>query len=135
MPVACVPRAATRAAEIMGASTEGSVLVMEPDTALPAGTITGMVIGWIPGDSTRRAQVDRLTFAAIEVHGATEQRTTVDSAGQFRLSGLQSGRDTLVVRFIGYRALRQQVRLPVHGGLRVVALLRASARSISHDVF
>ena len=135
MSVACVPTAPAKSSAITGATTDGSVLVMEPDTALPAGTITGMVIGWIPGDSTRHAQVDRLTFAAIEVHGATEQRTRVDSAGEFRLSGVQSGRDTLVVRFIGYRTLRQQVELPAHGGLRVVALLRASAVSISHDVF
>ena len=62
---------------------------------------------------------------------ATGREALASKEGEFRLTGLLVGVDTVVVRFIGYRRARVSVTVPKSGGLWLLIPMDPEAISLS----
>ena len=103
------------------------------DTALPVGTVKGLVVGWLPAGD--RSNVLRSYREMLVIDQRTGRRVQTDERGRFTLSGLAPGPDTLTVAFIGYTRTAVAIDVPRQGGLQVLVVLQAAKIVISHDTF
>ena len=92
------------------------------DSSLPRGELRGLVVG--------RPDMCRLGRAQIQTV-ATGREALASKEGEFRLTGLLVGVDTVVVRFIGYRRARVSVTVPKSGGLWLLIPMDPEAISLS----
>jgi hypothetical protein len=94
------------------------------DTLLTAGTLKGLVVGWVPGDTSGTKELGRLSMALVTIKRTGQKaRTTIH--GEFTFAGLRPGPDTLTIRYIGFFPTKLPVFVPERGGLRLLVVLQA----------
>lgn len=86
------------------------------------GSISGRVV-----DESKQA----LPGASVSVKG-TNKNTSTDANGNFKLSGVNNGSATLVVRFVGYQTIERTVN--VSGEIRVDFSMQPTAESLGEVV-
>jgi len=87
------------------------------------GRVRGLVVG--------KPSLCRL--ARTEVHNlSTNQMVVADKNGEFVISGLRPGPDTIVARFIGYGRISVPITVPTSGGLSLLIPMDLEAVAYSH---
>lgn len=90
---------------------------------------TGRIKGNITDQTTRQA----LTGATVVIKG-TAIGTTSDSQGKFAVGNVPTGRQTLVLSFVGYTTVERTVNMPVDGDVTVDVALSESVNTMQDVV-
>ena len=93
----------------------GPVLV--EDRTLSVGTVQGIVLN--------RFDTGRIVQAEVR-DATTDQRVLTDTLGEFSITGLKAGAQTLRIRFLGYVPRSVRIKVPSSGGLRLLIPLEPS---------
>jgi len=120
-----VALAASLSLLVLAPSAHAQATSSQLTQVVPAGP-AGQVIGQVK-ESTRGVF---LAGAVVRVNG---KETTTDREGRFRLTGLEAGRYTLEVDFIGYRPLRTEIDLGQASGLEAMLALTSTVSEAELD--
>jgi len=104
----------------------GAALLMVPSTAqAQQGTVAGSVTDASSGET--------LPGATVQIVGL-DIGTATDSEGEFRLTGVPAGEQTLSVSFVGYETVERTINVPGGGTTRLTIRLQQAAQELDEVV-